>query len=326
MKAVPARTESNLLIGTWNIRALGDLTDKWTAGPKDSPKRDRHAIVCLAEVISRFDVVALQEPRRNPKALKHLLATLGPEWQVIISDVTEGSAGNGERLAYVYDSRRVQPSGLVGEMVLPPIGDDPQRQFARTPYTASFTWNGVEFTLASVHVLWGRNAAERLHEITAFAQWMRDWADRPNDWNTNLMVLGDFNLDRVGDPLYAAFIATGLWPPTELDKVPRTIFDDDNDRHFYDQIAWFSEPDGTPLLRGLTYGQRAGSFDFIPGWTAAFFGEVRPHLALRQEPVKEVVDLRTVDPVPAHWHGLCSIFRTSWLLGQKFDIPNITGC
>jgi hypothetical protein len=25
---IPARTESNLLVGTWNIRALGDLTDK----------------------------------------------------------------------------------------------------------------------------------------------------------------------------------------------------------------------------------------------------------------------------------------------------------
>ncbi|XAS69918.1 endonuclease/exonuclease/phosphatase family protein (plasmid) [Micrococcaceae bacterium Sec5.7] len=262
--AIPPRTVSNLLVGTWNIRALGDLTPKWVAKPRDTPKRDWHALACLAEVISRFDIVAVQESRRNPKALKHLLATLGPQWQVIISDVTEGSAGNGERLAFLYDSERVQPSGLVGEIVLPPIGDDPARQFARTPYTASFTRAGVEFTLASVHVLWGKSPTERLPEITAFAQWMREWAVRPNDWNSNFIVLGDFNLDRVGDPLYEAFIATGLWPPTELDKVPRTIFDNDNTRHFYDQIAWFSKADGTSLLQGLTYGQRAGSFDFIP--------------------------------------------------------------
>jgi hypothetical protein len=31
--AIPARTDSNLLVGTWNIRALGDLTAKWLAGP-----------------------------------------------------------------------------------------------------------------------------------------------------------------------------------------------------------------------------------------------------------------------------------------------------
>ena len=108
---IPAKTGSNLLVGTWNIRALGDLTAKWLAGPKDSPKRDWHAIACLAEVISRFDVVAVQESRRNPAALKRLLASLGPHWQVIISDVTEGAAGNGERLAFLYDSTRVQPCG-----------------------------------------------------------------------------------------------------------------------------------------------------------------------------------------------------------------------
>ncbi|MET3206737.1 UNVERIFIED_ORG: hypothetical protein ABID57_003335 [Arthrobacter sp. UYEF1] len=248
--AIPARTASNLLVGSGNIRALGDLTAQWLAGPKDSPKRDWHAIACLAAVISRFDVVAVQESRRNPVALKRLLSSLGPDWRVIISDATEGAAGNGERIAFLYDSTRVQPSGLVGEIVLPPIGEDPQRQFARTPYTASFARNGVEFTLASVHILWGRSPAERLPEIAAFAQWMHDWAARPNDWNSNLIVLGDFNLDRIGDPLYKAFISTGLWPPAELNTVPRTIFDDDKTRHFYDQLAWFSTPDGTSLLKG----------------------------------------------------------------------------
>lgn len=261
---IPAKVDSNLLVATWNIRALGDLSEKWIAGPKDSPKRDWHAVACLAAVISRFDVVAVQEARRNPRALKRLLATLGPQWRVITSDVTEGPAGNGERLCFLYDTERVLPSGLVGEIVLPPVAGSEQRQFARTPYTASFTRAGVDFTLASVHIIWGENPTQRLPEITALAKWMRGWADRPDDLNENLMVLGDFNLDRIGDPLYEAFISTGLWPPTELNQVPRTIFDDDNNKHFYDQIAWFSEPDGTSLLKGLTYGQRAGSFDFVP--------------------------------------------------------------
>ncbi|MET3173207.1 UNVERIFIED_ORG: hypothetical protein ABIB52_001035 [Arthrobacter sp. UYCu721] len=56
--------------------------------------------------------------------------------------------------------------------------------------------------------------------------------------------LGDFNLDRIGDPLYEAFVNTGPWPPTELNTVPGTIFDDNNTRHFYDQIACFANPDG----------------------------------------------------------------------------------
>ena len=113
--AIPARTASNLLIGTWNIRALGDLTAKWLAGPKDSPKRDWHAIACLAEVISRFDVVAVQESRRNPAALKQLLSSLGPHWEVIVSDATEGAAGNGERLRSCPTARGSSPRAWWGD-------------------------------------------------------------------------------------------------------------------------------------------------------------------------------------------------------------------
>jgi hypothetical protein len=163
--SVPQKSASNLLVATWNVRAFGDLTNKWAAGPGDSPKRDWHAVACIAELVSRFDVIALQEVRRTTKALRFLLERLSPAWRVIASDVTEGPAGNGERLAFLYDSDRVQPSGLVGEIVLPPVDADPQRQFARTPYFAGFSRAGTEFTLASVHVLWGKNTAERLPSL-----------------------------------------------------------------------------------------------------------------------------------------------------------------
>lgn len=262
--AIPRRRSANLLVGTWNIRACANLTAKWEAAADDSPKRDWHAVTCLAEVIRRFDVVAVQEVRRATSALLAVLEVLGPRWEVIASDVTEGSAGNGERLSFVYDSSRVRPSGLVGEVVLPPTADGPADQFARTPYVASFHRKHVEFVLATVHVLWGKNPADRLPEIIAFAEWMRDWARRKDDWNQNLLVLGDFNLDRIGDPLFEAFVATGLWPPTELNDVPRTVFDDDRTRHFYDQIAWFSSARGEPLLKGLEYTHRGGAFDFVP--------------------------------------------------------------
>ena len=115
-RVVPAKSPTNLLIGTWNVRALGGYTDRWTAGSQDSPKRDWHAMACLAEVLGRFDVTAVQETRRDTSALFAILSLLGPDYRVIASDVTEGGPGNGERLAFVYDSTRVQPSGLVGKI------------------------------------------------------------------------------------------------------------------------------------------------------------------------------------------------------------------
>lgn len=261
---VPARVDSNLLIATWNLRAFGGLTESWQSGPDDSPKRDWHSIACIAEVVSHFDVVAVQETRRTTTAVRALLSRLGPRWQVICSDVTEGPEGNGERLAYLYNSERIRPSGLVGEIVLPAQATGPVSQFARTPYVASFSRSDVEFTLATVHLIWGDKAVDRLPEVTAFAEWMRSWADRSDDFNANLLVLGDFNLDRIGDPLYEAFLNTGLWPPTELNAVHRTIFQATSRPHLYDQIAWFSTDDGSTLLQSLTYTGRAGGFDFLP--------------------------------------------------------------
>ena len=46
---------------------------------------------------------------------------LGSNWGVVVSDVSGGDKGNGERLAYLYDRRRVTPSGLAGEIVLPTL-------------------------------------------------------------------------------------------------------------------------------------------------------------------------------------------------------------
>lgn len=140
------------------------------------------------------------DPTQHHRPVLSLLHLLGPRYKVIASDVTEGGPGNGERLAYIYDSERVQPSGLVGELVLPAGTSGDVDQFARTPYAAGFVREATEFILTTVHVLWGKKPADRIGELSAFAAWMRGWADQPNDWNRNLLVLGDFKLDRIDDP------------------------------------------------------------------------------------------------------------------------------
>jgi endonuclease/exonuclease/phosphatase family metal-dependent hydrolase len=264
---VPAKTADNLLIATWNLRAFGSLTPAWNAAAGSSPKRDWRAVALIAAVVSSFDVVAVQEVRRDITALRFLIAQLGPGWRLVTSDVTVGDEGNDERLTFIYDATRVQPSGLVGEIVLPRELNQPARQFARSPYAVSFRRGELEFILTTAHIVWGDRPEQRLPEITDLAKWMRRWADRRNDWNVNLLVLGDFNLDRLGNPLFDAFVATGLWPPAELNDIPRTIFDNDKNKHFYDQIAWFTDVEADPpvdLLTEMAYTGRAGSFDFLP--------------------------------------------------------------
>ncbi|HVP40529.1 MAG TPA: endonuclease/exonuclease/phosphatase family protein [Candidatus Krumholzibacteriaceae bacterium] len=269
-KDVPAKIpDRNLLIATWNIRAFGGLTESWKAEEKDNPKRDFHALRCIAEIVSRFDVIALQEVKGDLKSLRHMLKLLGPEWGFILTDVTKGAAGNDERMAFVFDTRKVRISGLACELVVPQeqlakVGPDAlSRQFARTPYAVSFWSAGKTFILVTLHVIYGEKAKERVPELKAIAEWMSDWAKTINEWDHNLIALGDFNIDRKDDELYKAFTSTGLFVPKDLQKLPRTIFSDPNKpdlNQFYDQIAWFMGENKVPAL-SLKYSQ-GGNFDF----------------------------------------------------------------
>ncbi len=273
----PRQLDNNLLIGTWNLRAFGGLTSKWRAADGDSPKRDLMSLLAIAEIVSRFDVIALQEVKGNLRALRHMLKWLNqvePAWHMILSDVTAGRPGNDERLAYVFDTRRVQLSGLAGEIVIPEgytiPGEDGvseatfAKQFARTPYAVAFRSRGKTFILITLHVLYGKRAADRVGELKVIAHWLRDWANDVNAYDHNLIALGDFNIDRFDDPLYRAFVSTGLQPPRSLWDAPRTIFGTGGTAKHYDQIAWFGGDGFAPALSSLWYLGNGGYFDFLP--------------------------------------------------------------
>ena len=53
--------------------------------------------------------------RADLRALKDLQYRLGPNWSYLVSDVTRGTAGNQERLAYLYDTRKVRFLGIAGD-------------------------------------------------------------------------------------------------------------------------------------------------------------------------------------------------------------------
>jgi len=257
---VPAKkTDQNLIIATWNIRALSEYFESWDENP-GSPKRNRRALVYIAEVIRHFDVVAIQELKRKTIAVRTIIAEfLGPHWDLILSDITVGGEGNTERLAFLFDTRRVNSSGLAGEIVLPPPKKGiPAEQFDRTPYIVGFETSGVPFTLLTAHIKYGKIPQARIGELKALADFtaneIRDRSLSDSE-SRNLIVLGDFNIDKRGDnPLFSAFVSTGLYVPKELLGVKTTY---GKEAKHYDQIAWFRS------LTDLSYNKNAGVVDFM---------------------------------------------------------------
>lgn len=261
------KLDKNLLIASWNIRAFGNLTRKWDSDDDDSPKRDLHSILCIAEIIKRFDVIAIQEVKANIRALRDTLKVLGSNWSLVLTDVNKGDSGNGERMAYLFDTRRVQMSGLAGELVVPnewtktASQEALTEQFVRTPYAVSFKSNDQTFILVTLHILYGKKSSDRIKELKGIAKWLSDWAKDMNAYHQNLIALGDFNIDERGDLLDQTFISEGLYVPPQLQNknVTRSIF---NETKYYDQIAWFNGTGNQPRL----------SMEFINGGNYDFVG------------------------------------------------------
>lgn len=255
---IPEKTlERNLLLATWNIREFG--TTKYGG-------RSEEAYYYIAEIISKFDLIAIQEVREDLSALQKLLSILGGQWEYIFTDVTEGNQGNGERLAFVFDTRKVKFGGLAGEMVLPPFEKkdpdsgqtvyEPVKQLARTPYICGFRSGWINFQLSTVHILYGSSAAndpDRIKEIEAVAGTMAKRATDKYEWSNNIILLGDFNIYSPKDKTYQGIENAGFMIPDELKKLPGSNVPKNK---FYDQIAFKVKP-GQFETTG-----KAGVFDY----------------------------------------------------------------
>lgn len=233
----PRSFQENLLLGTWNIREF----DSHAYGP-----RIPEALYYIAEIIDRFDIIAIQEVRKDLQALYKLLDILGSYWQYIVTDITEGKQGNEERMAILYDTRKVRFAGFAGQLVLPPIervdvnGEriyEPVAQLARTPFIGGFTSGWTRFMLATVHILYGSSSANdprRVEEIRQVAQMLRRRTEDESAWARNLILLGDFNIFRPQDVTMSALTEAGFIIPPQLQNLPSNA----PKTKFYDQIAF----------------------------------------------------------------------------------------
>ena len=252
---IPAPGQSGaVLIASWNIANLG------------VHKRRTDDIRVIAEILSWFELVAIQEIADNLEDFLAITRELPAHFAWIFND----RAGNDERSAYLYDTRRVSLSPKIGEVVivdsdrryikLPGVSRD-FTGFNRNPYLAGFEVEGEALLLANCHLLYGpsNSAAQRQESIErrqleayAIARWCDLRRNDKHRWTRNILALGDFNLPRAetGDPIYEALTRRGLSLPPHGTRIPTNVSDSAD----YDQIAV------TPGLKSRVI--EMGVFDF----------------------------------------------------------------
>jgi endonuclease/exonuclease/phosphatase family metal-dependent hydrolase len=250
-RTIPKREKGKLLVATWNIANLGA-----------QQRRDKD-LSLIAEIVSWFDVIAIQECRESFGDLFDIHNKLPDSYRVIMSD----ASGNNERMAFLYDSKKLTVLEEVGEIAFPPSryksiklpGVKEQfNGFDRTPYLVAFSAGKTSLMLVNVHLYFGddspQSLARRSLETFAVAKWVDLRRKSPYSFTRELVALGDFNMPKSdpADPIFKALTRLGLDVPEHSTQIASSIASDAN----YDQIAFLPETT-KDLFTGLK-----GVFDY----------------------------------------------------------------
>jgi endonuclease/exonuclease/phosphatase family metal-dependent hydrolase len=256
-KELPSRSvKDSLMLATWNLRDFG--------GSRLNPSpRLTESLYYIAEIISAFDLVALQEINDDMYEFTKLMEVLGPSWKWIATDV----AGNNERMTFVYDSGKVLFLNIAGEIVLgkkalTTSGD----QFNRTPFLVKFQTGWLKFNLCTVHLFYGDDSgpgkAKRIEEIDRIAGFLADRAadDRKKNREENYVLLGDMNVVSPTDETMAPLLKHKFELPSDITKeaIPSNM----GQNKYYDQIAFLRRKNELELCEPSGEKKCAGVFNY----------------------------------------------------------------
>ena len=250
-KIPPSKLDETLNLATWNIREFGKLRNR--------KRRSEAAIHYIAEILSQFDLIAIEELRDDLTDLGRVMKILGPYWRVVFSDFNTDRAGNRERIGYLYDKRAVVFTGLAAEADPPRRKNrktkeyEPLIEWWRSPFMASFSAGNFDFILLTVHIRWGGNDPSfRIEPLTRLAEWIYKRSKEKTVVDKDIIVMGDFNIPKIDDDLFRAITSKGL-------TIPQVLLGEhgsnlaQNKR--YDQILYYSR-------YTKTFKDAGGTLDF----------------------------------------------------------------
>ncbi|MFP4365020.1 MAG: lamin tail domain-containing protein [Spirochaetia bacterium] len=190
-------------LASWNIRILSDNS------------RSDEELSMIASIARNYDFIALQEVR-DEQVLRRLCAFL-PAYSYIVSDPVGNRVT--ERYAYLYRTDIFRVLGTAH------IYADVDDNFIREPYIAHFRAGNFDFTVVSIHVLYG-SVSQRLAEIRLLDELLAD-IDQYNGSENDVILLGDFNRSaddesfqiQTHEPLIPPSVYTTIYDSSSYDNI-----------------------------------------------------------------------------------------------------------
>ena len=225
---IPSRIYGSTIVGSFNIRKLGDVD-----------ARDDDTWQFLADLCRHFDLLGIQEILTDTSGLEHMLKLTGEDFGLIVSDTTgafPNELGLDERLAFIYNPRTIRRRGVVTDVTwdrtkvlqtlaenlaaisdaLEPVANQADVSagaireikmptflaFIRTPFGVEFEIFGhpgaerFQFMAINAHLNFGEFISDRRQEFNALLAWLLGKVHASDaDNSQNLLLLGDLNLD-----------------------------------------------------------------------------------------------------------------------------------
>lgn len=252
-RKVPQKEAGKILVASWNIANLGDQ------------KREVKDLKLIAHLMSRFDLIAVQEIKDNLDHFAKIVSYMDGEYDWIVND----TGGNAERLGFIYDTQKVKLGKMFAEIAIPEkdfIKEDVVvsytkykknmvevyyklrfTPFDRNPFVGTFEAGQLSFTLTNVHLYYGsrKNAssieerakyARRVLEILMLSKWAKQKIKGKNTYDKDIILVGDMNVPKMdhNEAAYRALKKSGLTPQDYYTKTGGSNLNGDKS---YDQMA-----------------------------------------------------------------------------------------
>ncbi|MFP3041312.1 endonuclease [Treponema primitia] len=164
----------------------------------------------LIDIISRSDVIAVQEVRsRGIAPVVQFMHLLPPKYAYVLGP-REGRSGSKEQYWVIYDATKLQ---LLGETTWA----DPEDIFERNPLGVYFqTQDKFDFILIDNHIQ-PSNAAQEISAMPGVVKYFQElWDER------DVVIVGDFNADGV---YYDEDLLTAVFPEQEYQIIITNDYD-----------------------------------------------------------------------------------------------------
>lgn len=174
---IPAYAANSITLASWNVRNISNGS------------RSDAELGIIALIIFRYDFIALQEVL-DEDVIKRLQAILKKDFQADYKKIVSPAVGHSkkERYAFMWRTDKIDKIDPA-----PHLYPDPGDRLEREPFCGSFRADKFDWTICTIHLLFGDNEAERRPELRVLDDVYRH--ERDSGSERDILICGDFNFD-----------------------------------------------------------------------------------------------------------------------------------